>query len=180
MSEDSLPSTAGDAAPDFQSTILRLETQIEVLPKLLSGVAAEHVMARPVSGQWSAHENLAHLGRHHELFLDRLRVILRDDAPHINQYRAEDDPAWPQWSSRSLEQVLTRLKALRAEIIQLFKELSPAEEIRVGIHPLFGEMNLTLWLEFFLLHEAHHLYVVMTRLAQAKRSAATGSADKLA
>jgi hypothetical protein len=40
----------------------------------------------------------------------------------------------------------------------------------VGIHPLFGEMSLALWVEFFLLHEAHHLYIVMTRLGQAKRS----------
>jgi hypothetical protein len=31
-------------------------------------------------------------------------------------------------------------------------------------------MSLALWVEFFLLHEAHHLYVVMTRLGQAKRS----------
>jgi hypothetical protein len=31
-------------------------------------------------------------------------------------------------------------------------------------------MSLALWVEFFLLHEAHHLYVVMTRLGQAQRN----------
>jgi hypothetical protein len=31
-------------------------------------------------------------------------------------------------------------------------------------------MSLALWVEFFLLHEAHHLYVVMTRLGKVKRS----------
>jgi hypothetical protein len=30
-------------------------------------------------------------------------------------------------------------------------------------------MSLARWVEFFLLHEAHHLYVAMTRLGQAKR-----------
>jgi hypothetical protein len=29
-------------------------------------------------------------------------------------------------------------------------------------------MSLSRWMEFFLLHEAHHLYVVMLRLGQPK------------
>ncbi len=36
---------------------------------------------------------------------------------------------------------------------------SPA---RTGVHPTLGELPIPLWIEFFLLHEAHHLYVVMT------------------
>jgi hypothetical protein len=66
--------------------------------------------------------------------------------------------------------VLSRHKAGRAEFIRLGKGLSHMDASRVGIHPLFGEMSLALWVEFFLLHEAHHLYVVMTRLGQVKRS----------
>lgn len=155
-----------------QSTLLRLETQIEVIPLLLTGATRGAVMARPASGQWSAHENLAHLARHHAVFLERLRRILGESAPHLARYRAEEDPAWPEWSCLSTEEVLSRLKALRAEIIRLCKGLSHAEASRVGIHPFFGEMSLALWVEFFLLHEAHHLYVVMTRLGEAKRSLA--------
>ena len=153
-----------------QSTLLRLETQLEVIPLLLSGATSEAIMARPVSNQWSAHENLAHLARHHEVFLERLHRILRESAPQLGQYRAEEDSVWPNWSSLSTEEVLIRLKTLRGEITSLAKRLSQAETRRVGIHPLFGEMSLALWLEFFLLHEAHHLYVAMMRLGQAKRS----------
>ena len=153
-----------------QSTLVRLETQLEAIPLLLRGATSEAIMARPVSGQWSAHENLAHLARHHEVFLERLHRILDESTPRLGQYRAEEDSAWPEWSSLSIEEVLIRLKALRVKIISLAKGLSRAEARRVGIHPLFGEMSLALWVEFFLLHEAHHLYVVMTRLGHAKRS----------
>jgi hypothetical protein len=66
--------------------------------------------------------------------------------------------------------VLRRHKAGREEFIRLGKGLSPVDASRVGIHPLFGDMSLALWVEFFLLHEVHHLYVVMTRLGWAKRS----------
>ena len=153
-----------------QSTLVRVETQVEAIPLLLSGATSEALMARPVSGQWSAHENLAHLARHHEVFLERLHRILAESAPQLGRYSAEEDSAWPEWSSLSVEEVLIRLKALRGEIISLVRGLSQAEAIRVGIHPLFGEMSLALWVEFFLLHEAHHLYVVMTRPGHVKRS----------
>lgn len=84
------------------------------------------------------------------------------------RYRAEEDSAWGEWSGLSIEEVLSRLKAVRAEIIRLIKGLSEVEANRVGIHPLFGEMGVALWVEFFLLHEAHHLYQVMIRLGEAK------------
>jgi hypothetical protein len=35
--------------------------------------------------------------------------------------------------------------------------LQPLDYTRVGIHSSFGEIALGLWLEFFLVHEAHHL-----------------------
>jgi uncharacterized damage-inducible protein DinB len=150
-----------------QNTLLRLETQLEVIPFLLIGATSAAISARPTSGQWSALENLAHLARHHEVFLERLHRILEENAPQLGRYRAEEDLAWPEWSSLSLEEILARLKTYRAEIISLITGLSQAETDRVGIHPLFGEMTLARWVEFFLLHEAHHLYVVMLRLGQA-------------
>jgi hypothetical protein len=39
--------------------------------------------------------------------------------------------------------------------------LSEEDFERTGVHPKFGEMTLSQWLEFFLVHEAHHLYVVL-------------------
>ena len=128
------------------------------------------IRARPVSGKWSAHENLAHLARHHDIFLKRLQRILTESAPRLEQYRAEEDLSWPEWSALSAEEVLNRLGTLRRDIVSVVNRLSAAEMSRVGIHPLFGEMSLGMWIEFFLLHEAHHLYIVMTLLGQAKRS----------
>ena len=153
-----------------ESTLLRLETQLEVVPVLLHGATPEAIMARPAPGKWSAHENLAHLARHHAVFLDRLQRILGEMSPQLGRYRAEEDSAWPEWSRLSTAEVLSRLTTLRAELIHRIQGLSEAEARRASIHPLFGEMSLALWVEFFLLHEAHHLYVVMMRLGEAKRS----------
>jgi uncharacterized damage-inducible protein DinB len=151
-----------------ENTLRRLETQLEVIPILLAGASEESIVARPVSGQWSARENLAHLARYHAVFLERLRRILEEDSPDLGRYRAEEDPAWPEWSGLSLDEILARLKALRPEIVDLVMGLSDEEINRTGVHPLLGEMSLSRWMEFFLLHEAHHLYVVMLRLGHPK------------
>src|SRR5918996_658413 len=153
-----------------QSTLLRLETQPEVIPLLLSGATPEAIMARPASGPWAAPQKPSPFGPPPTVFLERLRRILGESAPQLGRYRAEEDSAWPEWSCLSTEEVLSRHKAGRAEFIRFGKGLSHTDARRIGIHPLLGEMSLAFWVEFFLLHEAHHLYVVMTRLGQAKRS----------
>lgn len=146
-----------------QSTAMRLMTQLETLPFVLGGATPEALQKRPTAGQWSAHENLAHLARHHEVFLERLQRILAEENPRLSRYRAEEDPDWPPWSALPTEAVLRRLQALRQTLIERVQGLSSDQLDRVGIHATFGALTLLQWLEFFLLHEAHHLYVIMSR-----------------
>jgi hypothetical protein len=50
---------------------------------------------------------------------------------------------------------------MRAKLMARLLSLSEEDFERTGVHPKFGEMTLSQWLEFFLVHEAHHLYVVL-------------------
>lgn len=147
-----------------QSSAVRLSTQLDALPLLLDDAGPEKMRRRSPSGKWSAHENLAHLARYHQVFMERLRRILSEDKPCFPRYRAEEDPEWAQYPPLATDEVVRRLRSLRGELIELVNRLSPAELRRVGVHPAFGEMTLEQWVEFFLLHEAHHLYVVIRRL----------------
>src|SRR5262249_9310024 len=128
----------------------------------------EAIRARPSSHEWSPHENLAHLARHHAILLERLHRILNEDAPELDRYRAEADSRWVEWSSLTTDEAINRLHTLRAEILQFIKGLSDAQSNRIGTHPLFGQMDLTHWLEFFLLHEALHLYKLMISLGEMR------------
>lgn len=62
--------------------------------------------------------------------------------------------------------VFTSMRALRLQLIHRLEKLSDDDILRTAVHPRFGEMNLIQWLEFFLLHEAHHLYVIMQRVRE--------------
>src|SRR6201993_1513189 len=76
----------------------RCESQLrDFLSEALRGVPVEKILERPPSGKWSACENLAHLGRYHEIFLERLERILTERNPAFERYRAEDDPGWEAW-----------------------------------------------------------------------------------
>lgn len=149
-----------------ESQLARLKTQLASVEVLFAGASPERIDRRPASGKWSARENLAHIGRYHEIFLERLHRILTETSPQFARYRAEEDPGWPEWTSRPLEEVRSQLTALRLKLIERIADLQASDYARVGIHSAFGEMTLSLWLEFFLVHEAHHLYVILQRIRE--------------
>ena len=145
----------------------RLATQLEALPTVLGEGRPEALTRRPSPEKWSAHENLAHLARHHEVMLERVRRILSEPAPQLVSYRAEEDPDWPRWAALPTETVLARLGELRKQLVDRVTSLSDEGLARIGVHSAFGPLTLASWLEFFLLHEAHHLYVIMRRARSA-------------
>jgi hypothetical protein len=149
------------AAP-LAALVARLESQLQALDTVLWGATPEGLGRRPAPGEWSAREHLAHLARHHAVFLERMRRILLEDRPSLGRYRAEEDPEWSAWIGLAAEESVSRLRATRDHLLDLVRPLSPAHAARAGLHPTFGAMALSEWLDFCLLHEAHHLYVVMT------------------
>jgi uncharacterized damage-inducible protein DinB len=149
-----------------ESTWLRLKTQLDCLPTLLAGIAEGALERKPSPDKWSARENLAHLARYQKIFLGRLNRMGAEDGPVLLRYRAEDDPEWPLWMDCTESEIFDSLQGQRKELIQKIERLSDGELARTGTHSRFGEMSITQWVEFFLLHEAHHLLIVMQRTRQ--------------
>lgn len=144
------------------SRLQRCETQLQdFLDAALQDVPHETLTASVVPGKWSAHEQLAHLARYHQIFLQRIERILAGQSPEFPRYRAEDDPEWPEWKSLPAPQLLVRISSMRAKLMARLRSLTEEDFERIGVHSKFGAMSLSLWLEFFLVHEAHHLYVVL-------------------
>ena len=150
------------------STRIRLAAQLDALAIVQDEASAGIAEVRPTDGGWSAKENVAHLARHAHLFLERLERVLHEERPQLGAYRPDQDPEWTSWRSLPLDEALRRLRSTRARLIAWVDALSDEQARRVGIHPLLGEMDVGRWLEFFLLHEAHHLYFMMRRLGQAR------------
>ena len=147
---------------DSRAIAERLQRQLAALPQLIEGVPRQNLDKR-VGGKWSATENAAHLARHTELTIERVRRILAEEEPTFPPYRAEQDPEWPAWQARPFEEVMEKLRATRADLVARVALLTPEQLARTGRHARFGPLSLRAWLEFFLAHEGHHLYVLMKR-----------------
>ncbi len=146
-----------------ESTWLRLKTQLDCLPTLLAGIDEDALERKRLPDNWSARENLAHLARCQTVFLSRLERIRTEDRPTLPAYRAENDLEWALFANRPAARILDNLRTERAELIRRFEQLPEGELARTGIHSRLGELTVLLWLEFFLLHEAHHLLAVLQR-----------------
>jgi uncharacterized damage-inducible protein DinB len=141
----------------------RLRLQLDALPGVLAGKDESQLREEPASGQWSAFDQIAHLARHQALFLDRVQLILDQPEPAMPPYRAEQDHEWTEWRQRSLTRIIGRLHEDRRRLADVVGRLSPEQLERVGVHGVFGAMPLAAWLEFFLAHAGHHLYVAFKR-----------------
>jgi uncharacterized damage-inducible protein DinB len=153
-----------------ESIRARLDHQLDALTLVLRD-SVGRLHERSASGKWSAHEHLAHMARVQAVLLERLDAILSEERPPLARYRAENDGEWPQWAALPTEVALARLRADRDALRRKVDGLSEAALARVGIHPAFGPLSIPEWLDFFLLHEAHHLYQVLIRVAEARARA---------
>ena len=100
--------------------------------------------------------------------LERLDLILASTLPRINRYSAENDPEAASWLSMPTGGVLGEMREVRRVLFERCLRLTTSDLERQGVHPLYGSMALRAWLEFFLVHEGHHLYLCLLRLGEAR------------
>lgn len=150
------------------STLNRLTTQHLSLPTIIEGLDEEPIFYKPLPGKWSIKDNIAHLARYQRVFIERLDKILTSDSPVFDAYRAENDPEFEKWMHKDLTVLFKELNADRKMIVGRITSLAQKDLQRVGLHPKFGKLNVLDWTEFFLLHEAHHLFTVF-QLAHGKK-----------
>src|SRR5260370_40456933 len=102
-----------------ESQLVRLKTQLAAVDLLFAGATPAQIDRRPASGKWSARENLAHIGRYHEVFLGRLGRILAETSPQFARNRAEEDPGGQDEASKPFEENRNQLTALRPELMDM-------------------------------------------------------------
>ncbi len=142
------------------STLDRLKTQHLTLAYITSLLNVEQIINKPVPEKWGIRENMAHLVKYQKLFIDRVDKILTSEIPKFEPYRAEIDFEFDMFLQKSPDILLSELNADRKILTIRIVSLTENDLQRVGIHATYGKLNLLDWLEFFLLHEAHHLFTI--------------------
>jgi hypothetical protein len=138
----------------------RLQFQHQTIAELIEGYSEQQLKIRTIPDKWSAFENIAHLVLYQLVFQERIVRIMVENDPSFDRYIAENDPSFEEYLQYPLKDLMELLYDTRKQIFQQLHDLSDKELLRTGHHPLFGALSLVQWTEFFLLHEAHHLFTV--------------------
>lgn len=142
------------------SILARLEFQHNTTDELIEGYSEAELKVRRLPGKWSVFENIVHLFTYQQLFHRRVQLINEGSSPVIAQYVADNDPQHIKHLERSLPEVLTELNSDRKLLFDQLRSM-PAQQLScTGLHPVYGKLTLVQWSEFFLLHEAHHLFTI--------------------
>ena len=144
----------------YRSLTDRLNNQHEAVAHIIAPLDAERVGRRPAPDKWSIHENIAHLASYQPVFIKRINAIIHEDEPRFERYRADDDPAFTEWRLRTTAVLLENLNNDRRRIFNLITSLGEADLACVGVHAKYGRLTIGQWVEFFLLHEAHHIFTI--------------------
>ncbi|MDP9048410.1 MAG: DinB family protein [Bacteroidota bacterium] len=138
----------------------RLKSQHTTLPSIIAKLDERQLRYRPEAGKWNIHDNIAHLAKYQPIFLERVNTIITTDDPSFGRYKAEDDGSFNIWREYSTGKLVEKLLAGRGQIVEKVTALSEPELNRTGNHPRFGKLTVVEWTEFFLLHEAHHIFTI--------------------
>jgi hypothetical protein len=146
--------------PLSSSIASRLQHQHHSIREVIGDLPDSALRRTIVQGKWSAHANIAHLAAYQPVFIDRLQRIARESNPAFGRYVAEEDPLFPDYLERPMSSLLEQIEADRSSIIAYLQEGGESLLAKTGTHPRFGVLTTSDWTEFFLLHEAHHLYTL--------------------
>ena len=148
----------------------RLQYQHKSLVDLIDGLADEQIRRNIIPGKWSIFENIVHLQTYQHVFIDRVKMILEGNGPIFPRYTAEGDPLFLDNCSRSSREVMQDLLSTRKQMASEIISFNESDFDKIGFHPVYGNMNIVQWLNFFLLHEAHHMFTVLKLAAELRRT----------
>ena len=155
--------------PLSSSISTRLQYQHKSLLDIIEGLTDEQIRRNIIPGKWSVFENMVHLQTYQHVFIFRLNEMLSGSNPSFDRYSAEADPFFPDNCSKSTREIMQDLLTLRKDLAAQVNNLNEEDLHKTGSHPLFGPMNLLQWFNFFLLHEAHHLFTIFKLAAQVRK-----------
>lgn len=140
------------------SVINRLESQHQSIQVILSTIDSNRIKLRQEGSKWNIHDTVAHLVSYQQMFIDRMGQILSEEVPFFGKYDADNDPDFEYWRTNDMEHLITQLLADRGKLSKVIKGLNESDGNRIGMDKKYGSHNVIQWTEYFLLHEAHHIF----------------------
>ena len=144
----------------MNSITILLEEQLQLLHDICHDFGEADFNKTPPTGKWSARDNLAHLVRYQLIAIDRFNRIQLETKPMLARYVAEADQSFNAVRQLDRAQLIKQYSDGRQQLYAKIEVLKVSGKDLVGVHPRLGEMHIRQWLQFFALHESHHIFTI--------------------
>jgi hypothetical protein len=144
----------------YSSLRNRLQNQHESISHIIADSPASILELAPAEGKWTIKDNVAHLAKYQPVFIERINMIRKNNESAFDRYLAENDPEFETWRKKDIDHLLGQMKSDRKTLYRLVTGLSEKDLNRTAHHKKYGRLTIVQWTEFFLLHEAHHIFTV--------------------
>jgi hypothetical protein len=129
----------------------------------------EQLKIRVHPEKWSAFQNMVHLAAYQPTFIQRMTAILNQEYPVFGPYKADNDPAFHVYLGKTPAELISDVGEKRLDMIRLLGAASDQQLPYWGEHAKYGKLSVPDWTEFFLLHEAHHLFTSFLLIRQISK-----------
>lgn len=146
----------GDVSP-VERIIDALETTIVNFRRLIENRSREDLQQAAQDGGWGVVELLAHVRDWEEVMHERVRSILEEDHPFLEDY---DDTLWAiehDYGSQDGHKVFVHFAELREDLVERLQEIDDEALQRDATLEGQGEITLAWLMEKLMAHDAKHL-----------------------
>jgi hypothetical protein len=135
-----------------------LERAPAIVIPLVREVPSDVLKRRPAPRKWSAHEHACHLAHVHQLFFDRLDLMLASPAPVITPYNPGESDADDLLLRMDLDDSLRHFAEDRRRLIERLRGLSREKWNRTAEHGEYRHYSVFIMFRHLALHDFFHAY----------------------
>lgn len=148
--------------------IARYQDGCRVVAEALQGATDAELDARPAPNKWSAREIVHHLADAEMMAAVRLRLLLAEDRPTIQNYDQEEFVR-RLYYDRPIALSAEVFQAARRATSEILDRMTDAEWTREGTHSAHGRYTVEHWLRVYGDHAFHHAEQIVRARAAASR-----------
>jgi hypothetical protein len=168
---DTLPLSPVAVASMLRGAAAAFAAEVRSLPEPL-------LRWRPAEGGWCIKEVLGHIiEAERRGFAGRIRIILASARPALERWDQNAVAAARKDDERDAEALVTELLRMREESAALAAGLRADDLLRVGLHPVVGDLKIVDLLQEWIYHDRNHLKQIMANV-QAYAWPHMGNAQK--
>jgi DinB superfamily len=161
-----MPTMEEYAKQPREQRMQRLTRTADELAAAIKGQSDAVLSRRPDAQNWAAKEVVCHLRDAEEAFGGRFEQILAMDVdPRLGGPNADRLAEERQYLRNDASEAVTAFRTRRAETLEIFGKLTPAQWDKGGIHPVRGRITLDNFLSLMAWHDDNHLDQLKRALA---------------